>query len=467
MANPRWTLVVASIAAFIGALDLLIVTTALSSIQAEFDWSIAGLQWLVNGYNLSFALALIPAAALGDRFGRRRVFAVGLVAFGLGSLLCALAVSPEWLVVARIFQGFGGGATSALGLALIGAAFAPARRGRAIGIMQGISGVAIVLGPVLGGVLTTIVGWRSIFWINVPVVIVLLVLLYLTVAESRGVSKPIDVSGLVLVTLVIGGLTWVLTHGPESGWTDLATLLPLALAVIGTVALVRWERRAPHALFAPTLIRRRTFLAGNGAGAAIWAFINIGVFFFPQMMQWQWGFTAIEAGLGILPWTASLIVVGPLAGMLGDRIGARIPVMVGLAIAAVSFLWIGLAVVAGAGYPVIVAPLLLAGIGISLAMPAALAASVDVPAADIGMASGASVTVRQLSATLGVAVATAAFTAVSPAGSDAAPGVLAAMLIAVAAATAGAFIAGPRLPHGRPADPAEPAVVAAERNDRG
>lgn len=464
MSNPRWTLVVASVAGFIGALDSLIVSTALGSIQREFGWNIAGMQWLVNGYNLSFALALIPAAALGDRFGRRRVFAVGLAVFGIGSLLCALAISPEWLVAARVFQGFGGGATSALGFALISAAFAPAQRGRAMGIMQGVSGLAIVLGPVLGGLLSTMVGWRSIFWINVPVILVLLVLLHVTVAESRGIRRTVDGVGLVLVTLVIGALTWALTHGPEAGWIDAATLVPLGLAVAAAVALVRWERRTPDALFAPALLRRRTFLAGNGAGAAIWAFITIGVFFFPQMMQWQWGFTPIEAGLGILPWTAALIVVGPLAGMLADRIGARIPVIVGLGLAAASFLWIGIAVAAGAGYVAIVAPLLLASIGISLAMPSALAASVDVPAADIGTASGTSVTVRQLSATLGVAIATAAFTAASPAGADTGPGVLAALAVAVAAATAGAVIAGPRLHHGRPEHPAEPALATDERN---
>jgi EmrB/QacA subfamily drug resistance transporter len=407
----RRVLIVAAIASFMTALDTLAIATALTTIQRDLGARPDQLEWTVNTFNLVMAVLLLPAAALGDRFGRRRIYAAGLALFTASSAVCALAPDAGVLIAGRAGQGAGAAFVIALGLALIGTVFPPERRGAAIGLLEAGAGVAILVGPVLAGIVTQFVGWEAIFWLNVPVGLVLVPLVLAVVPESTGRATPIDVVGLVLVAGAVLAAMWGLTSGNHAGWTSPTVTVPLVGAGVLATAFLAWERRAAHPLLPPHLLRNRAFVTGIAAVAALFVQVFGGLFFFGQLFQVALGFDPAAAGLALVPWTGMMIVVGPIGGRLADRFGPRQPILGGLVLVVAGFAWIALVTGVGTSYAELIVPLVMISIGGSLAMAPASTAVIGAVAPDeVGVASGVTSMVRELAGTLGLAVMVASFT---------------------------------------------------------
>ena len=412
MAHRRtWVLALAAVASLMTALDALVVSASLTTIQADLGATAEQLEWTVNSYNLVMAVLLMPAAALGDRYGRRRMFAAGISLFTAASAACAAAPDVMVLVLARAVQGAGAALVSALAMTLVSAAFPAERRGAAIGFLQGGSGIAVLAGPGIGGAITHTVGWEFVFWLNVPIGLVVLPLILAKCDESRGADTALDVRGLLLVIGAVLGLVWALARGNAVGWASTEVLGAFALGGAALVAFVAWERRAAAPMFPMRLLRCPGFVVGNVATAGLFASIFGGLFFYAQLLQTGLGLTPLQAGLGLVPWTSTLIVLGPLAGRLADRIGNRPLIVTGLLTTAVGIAWVALVARPGMPYGELVAPFLVASIGGSMALaPTANAVLGAVPPADIGTASGVNAMLRELGGVLGLAVFVAVFT---------------------------------------------------------
>jgi EmrB/QacA subfamily drug resistance transporter len=451
-----WALGLASIGSFLVVLDLLVVVTALTAVQVDLGATIEDLEWTVNGYTLSFAALLMTGAALGERFGRRRVYAAGLALFAMASAACALAPGVAWLITARVVQGAGAAIVMPLALGLLNAAFPPQRRGWALGVYGTVTGVAAVLGPVLGGAVTEGIAWEWIFWLNVPVALILVVLVLLRVPESFGQRAPFDPLGLVLVTGSAVALVWALVRGNTAGWGS-APILTALLGGLGLGAVfVVWESRSASPMLPMRLFRSRGFAAGNAAIFALNGTMLAGLFLMAQFQQVVSGHGPLAAGLRLLPWGIPPVVIALRAGSLADRWGPRPLVIAGLALQAVGMGWIALVISPGVGYAALLGPMTVGGIGFALAIPSVTKAVVGAVAPrDIGVASGAFSTMRQLGGAFGLAIAVAVFTGTgddaSPAGFSAgtAPAMAALALLALLGAFTAAVL---------PARPAEPAV---------
>src|SRR3954470_13251279 len=408
--KQRWILILAALAAFMTALDTLVVTTALSTIRDDLGASVARLEWTVNAYNLSFAVLLMTAAALGDRFGRRRLFAGGIGLFALASAACALAPSVGALIAARAVQGAGAAMVTTLALALVGAAFPPERRGAALGIFFTVNGLAVAGGPLVGGAVTQGIAWDWIFWLNVPIGLALIPLVLARIPESRGPGSALDLPGLGLVSGGVLGVVWALVRGNTAGWGSAEVLTALIGGVALLVAFVGWERRARAPMLPMRFFRSRAFSAGNAAIFCAVASLFCAVFFMSQFLQTTLGYGPLGAGLRLLPWTATLFFVAPVAGKLVDRFGERPFLVAGPALQAIGVTWIALVAEPGMAYAQLVAPLMVAGVGISMAFPAAQNSVVGSVAPEaIGKASGTNSTMRELGGVLGIAVGVAAF----------------------------------------------------------
>ena len=429
----KWVLVLTSAASFMVALDALVVTTALSTIRADLGASIETLEWIVNAYNLTFAVLLLTGAALGDRFGRRRIFAAGLALFVVASAACALSASAGALIAARAAQGIGAALVMPLAMALLGAAFPREQRGKALGILSGITGIALIAGPVAGGAIAAGVDWRWIFWINLPIGLVILPLIRARMAESRGPDTALDAGGLILATGAALAAVWGLMRAAGGGWSAQA-LGASAIGILLTVAFVAFERRARAPMIPMRLFSLRGFAAGNAAGFTLYASMYGVVFFLPQFLAAQ-GNDALGAGLRLLPWTATLFVFAPIGGALVNRAGERALIVAGLTLQAIGFAWAAVVVTPELAYGWLVPPLILAGAGVSMAMPAAQNAVLSTVApAEIGKAAGTFNMLRYLGGACGIAVLAAAFSANGGFGSAAAFSAGFAWSIAIAAA---------------------------------
>jgi len=440
--RPGWVLALTSVASLMVGLDILVVTTALTTIRLRLGASIEQLEWIVNAYTLSFAVLLMTAAALGDRFGRRRLFLAGLALFTVMSAACALAPSVGWLIAARAVQGAGSAMIMPHALALLSGAYPPHRRAAALGIFSGVTGLAILGGPMIGGLIVQHLAWPWIFWLNVPIGLAVIPLAARRIDESRGSAARLDYGGLVLVTGTALGLVWGLVRGNAAGWGSPEVTGALAGGAALLAAFVAWERRARAPMLPMRLFRSRAFAAGNAAGVGMFASIFGTAFFLAQFLQTSWHYGPLGAGLRLAPWTVTLSLIAPLAGAWAGRIGERPLVAGGLALQAAGFAWVALSVRAGLGYPELIAPLVLAGCGASMALPATQACVVGaVPPADIGKASGTFNTLRQLGGTLGIAILAAVFTATGSyaSGPSFAAGFAAAGLVAAALSLAGAL----------------------------
>ena len=411
-AMPRrsWTLILASLAMFMTALDTLVVTTALPVIRVDLGASLSDLEWTVNAYNLAFACFLLTGAALGDRFGRRRMFTVGLFVFTAASAGAALSPSVDALIAARAVQGMGAAVVMPLTLTLISEAFPVEKRGAAIGLWGGIGGLAVAAGPVVGGAVVSGIDWHWIFWLNVPVGLVLIPLAATRLTESFGPRPQLDVIGLLLAGAGMLGVTWGLVRANTTGWgsTEVITTLVAGALLVGVFLL--WERRSRSPMLPLGLFRQREFSTANAVSFFMYAGLFGALFLMTQLLQTAQGHSPLAAGALLLPWTAAPGIVSPIAGALADRIGNRPFMVVGLAMQAIGLGWIAAVATADLSYAQLGPAFAIAGVGIGMVFPTVANAVLgSVPLAEAGVASGTNGTLRELGGVLGVAVLAAVF----------------------------------------------------------
>jgi EmrB/QacA subfamily drug resistance transporter len=410
--SPIAIIVATSVAAFMVALDNLVVTTALPSIREHLHAGLEGLEWTVNAYTLTFAVLLLPAAALGDRLGRRRVFLSGLALFTLASAAAALSSSTGMLVTARALQGVGGAAVTPLSLTLLQAAVPAHRRGAALGVWGAASGLAVALGPVVGGAVTQGASWEFIFWLNVPIGLILIPAARRVLPEAAIPAARLDLPGLVLVSGALFGIVFGIVRGGSHGWTSTQVLVSFLAGAVLLAGFGLRESRTSAPMLPLRLFRRRAFSAVNAA-ALLMSFGMFGsVFLLSQYLQTAMGYSPLAAGLRTLPWTAMPVLVAPIAGPLSDRIGGKPLLVAGLALQAAGLAWIMLAIHTGVSYSTLIPAFVLSGVGMGLFfVPVATVVFASVEPAAAGVASGANNSLRELGGTLGVAVLGSVFSA--------------------------------------------------------
>jgi len=411
-ARQRWVLALTATAALMVALDQLVVATALNAIRDDLHASLTTLDWTVNAFSLSFAVLLITGAALGDRYGRRRMFVAGIALFCAASAACALAPTTAALIAARAVQGAGAALVMPLSVALLTAAFPVEKRGAVVGIYTALTGLAVVGGPVVGGAVTEGIAWQWIFWINVPIGALVIVLALLRIEESRGLRVRPDLVGLALISGAILGVTWGLIRSDAAGWSSGEVLGGLVAGAALAVAFVAWERRTAQPMMPMHLFANRAYSAGNGAMLLLSTSLFGTVFLFAQYLQVSMHYSPLAAGLRFMPWTSALFVVAPLSGAASARIGNRPLLVAGLALQAIGIGALAYYVHQGSAYPSLVAPLVIAGCGTSLALPSGQNAVMNsVPVQQVGKAAGVYNSVRQLGGVLGIAILSAVFAA--------------------------------------------------------
>jgi EmrB/QacA subfamily drug resistance transporter len=405
-----WTLAIVSVALFMVTLDNLVVTNALVSIREDLGATLEELEWTVNAYTLSFAVFLLTGAALGDRLGRRSVFAAGLGIFTLASAAAALAPGTDALIASRAAQGLGAAIITPLSLTLLSDAFAADKRGLALGIWSGVSGLGVALGPVVGGAVVDGFSWQWIFWLNVPIGLVLAPVALAALRESRGPSRSLDVRGVALASTGLLGVVFGIVRSQALGWTSTTVLVSIVAGVVLLAGFVAWELRAKAPMLPMRFFSNRTFSATNGVSLAMYFGSFGAIFLLAQFFQVAQGYSPLEAGIRTLPWTAMPIFVAPIAGVLSDRIGSRPLMAAGLALQAAGLGWLALVTSPDVAYGLLVPGFVMAGAGMALVFaPAANAVLGAVRPEEAGQASGATNTIREVGGVLGVAVLATVF----------------------------------------------------------
>jgi EmrB/QacA subfamily drug resistance transporter len=438
------TVLLTSVAYFMVALDTLVVVTALPSIHRELGGNVGTLQWTVNAYVLAFGAGIITAAALGDLIGRRRMYLLGLSVFTVASAACALAPDVGALIACRAVEGVGAAIIMPLGLTLLTSAFPAERRGAVIGIWGGVAGLAVASGPLIGGAVTQGLDWHWIFWVNVPVGLAAVAGSWLRLPGSRGPVSRLDLPALVLVAAGAGALTWGLVQAGQDGWGSAQTLAGLVAGLAAIAAFLAWERRTAEPMIPLGLFRSASFSAAVVTQFLMAAAIYSAAFLTSQFFQFALGDSPLGTGLRFLPWTATPMVVAPIAGLVCDKVGARPLIVPGLILQAAGFAWIVGLAAGSAGYAAYVAPLLIAGVGISMALPSVSAAGLNaVSPPSLGRAAGVLNTMQQFGAVFGIAVATTVFNAHGSLSSAAAvtSGYRPALAVSAALSLAGALTA--------------------------
>jgi EmrB/QacA subfamily drug resistance transporter len=406
-----WTFVITSVALFMVTLDNLVVTTALPSIRVDLGASIEDLEWTVNAYTLSFAVLLLTGAALGDRFGRRRLFAIGLGIFTVASAAAALAPNVETLIAARAVQGVGGAIVTPLTLTILSAAVSADKRGLALGAWGAIGGLAVASGPVVGGAVVEGMSWQWIFWLNVPIGLLLVPVALGRLRESFGPDSRLDLRGLALASVGLLGIVWGVIRGNSVGWTSTEIVGSLVLGVLFTAAFVLWERRAPAPMLPMRFFRNRTFAAANVSSLFMFFGMFGSIFLLTQFLQTVQGHSPLDAGLRVLPWTAMPIFIAPIAGALSDRIGGRPLMAAGLGLQALALGWLAAISDPTVPYGQLVPAFIIAGTGMALFFaPVANVVLSSVKREEEGKASGANNAIRELGGVFGVAVLATIFT---------------------------------------------------------
>jgi EmrB/QacA subfamily drug resistance transporter len=405
-----WTFVITSVALFMATLDNLVVTTALPVIRVDLGASIEDLEWTVNAFTLTFAVFLLTGAALGDRFGRRRLFALGLGIFTAASIAAALAPSVDALIVARAVQGIGGAIVTPLTLTILSAAVPADKRGLALGAWGAIGGLAVASGPLVGGAVVEGISWQWIFWLNVPIGLLLIPLALTRLKETYGPYNRLDLPGLGLASTGLFGIVWGVVRGNGVGWASGEVLTALVAGAILTAAFVLWELRAQAPMLPMRFFRSRTFAAANAASLFMFFGMFGSIFLLSQFLQTVQGYSPLDSGLRILPWTAMPIFVAPIAGALSDRIGGRPLMAVGLALQAVALGWLAAVSTPTVAYVTLVPAFVVAGMGMALFFaPVANVVLSAVRREEEGQASGANNAIRELGGVFGVAVLASVF----------------------------------------------------------
>jgi len=407
----NWTLGIVSVALFMVVLDNLVVSVALPTIHRDLGASIQSLEWTVNAYVLAYAVLLLTGAALGDRFGRKRMFLIGMSVFTIASAAAALAPSTGLLVAARAVQGTGAAMVTPLTLTLLAEAFPQERRGMAIGVWSGVSGIAVALGPLVGGAVIQAISWHWIFWINVPIGILLMPLAARWLRESRGPYGTLDVPGLLLASAGAFGVVFGLVRAQSLGWTSATVLSSLLLGFLLLGAFIWWERRTPEPMLPMVFFTRRSFAVTNVASLSMYFGMFGSVFFLSQYMQNVLGNTPLQAGLKLLTWTGATMVVAPFAGVFSERFGSRPFMFAGLSLQAGALAWMASLVGLHLAYTSMIGPFILAGSGMALVFaPSANAILSSVRTEQAGQGSGANNAIREVGGVLGVAVLATVFT---------------------------------------------------------
>jgi len=408
--NIGWTFAITSVALFMVTLDNLVVTTALPVIRKDLHASLSQLEWTVNAYTLTFAVLLLTGAALGDRFGRRRMFAVGLTIFTLASAWAGLATSATMLDIARAVQGAGGAIVMPLTLTILSAGVPKERRGLALGLWGGISGLAVAFGPLVGGAVVSGISWHWIFWLNVPIGLVLAPLALVRLDESHGPASKLDLPGVALASAGLFGIVWGLVRGNELGWSSPEIVGALAGGAVLIALFVLWELRTAEPMLPMRFFENRTFALANVSSLLMFFGMFGSIFLLSQYFQTVQGYTPLQSGLRILPWTAMPILVSPVAGAFSDRIGGNRLMGAGLALQAVGLAWIASVSTPTTPYVDLVAPFILSGAGMALFFaPVANVVLSAVKPQEEGQASGANNAIRELGGVFGVAVLASVF----------------------------------------------------------
>ncbi|WP_460358241.1 MFS transporter [Actinoallomurus acanthiterrae] len=405
-----WTLVLASLGVFMTALDTLVVANSLPALRESLNANLSDLEWTVNAYNLAFAVALLTGAALGDRYGRKRMYVIGLGGFTIASAAAALSPSVGALITARGVQGAAAAIVMPMTLTLISEAFPAEKRGAAIGLWGGITGLAVALGPVVGGAIVGGISWHWIFWLNVPVGVTLIPLAASQLTESHGPRSQLDIPGLLLAGAGFLGITWGLIRAGDIGWGNAETISALLLGGALVATFLGWERRTTTPMLSSELFRSRGFNAANGVSFLMYASLFGVLFLMMQFLQTALGYSPLAAGLRTLPWTGAPMLVAPLAGALADRFGNKPFMLLGLALQAIGLGWIAAIAEPGMGYTELAVALGVAGVGISLCFPTVANAVVgSVSPLEVGIASGTNSSLREIGGVFGIAILATVF----------------------------------------------------------
>ena len=408
--RTRWTLAIVSLALFMVVLDNLIVTVALPSIREDLGATLQQLEWTVNAYTLAFAVTLIPGAAIGDRFGRKRTFLAGLALFTASSAAAALAPGASELVAARALQGIGGAIVAPLTLTLLAEAFPPERRGAALGIWSGISGLGIALGPLVGGAVVSGLSWQWIFWINVPLGVALLPLAAVFLRESHGEATRLDLPGVGLVTTGLFALVFGLVRGQAAGWTSPLIVGSLSAGAVLLALFVAHERRTEAPMVPLDLFAKRAFAVTNGVSFFMYFGTFGSIFLITQFVQQVMGYAPFDAGVRMLVWTGATAITSPIAGILAERRGPRTLMALGLALQAAALAWLAMASGVDSTNSELAAPFAIAGVGMGLVFAPSASALLSVVAPHrAGQASGTNNAIREVGGVFGVAVMSTIF----------------------------------------------------------
>jgi EmrB/QacA subfamily drug resistance transporter len=446
-----WVMGLTSTAYFMVVLDALVVVTALPRMQRDLHVGVTSLQWTVNAYGIAFAAGIITAAALGDRFGRRLVFNGGLALFTIASATCALAPNVIELIVARTVQGLGAAMVLPLSLTILTTAFPPEKRGMIVGVYGGLAGLAVALGPIVGGAITEGIDWHWIFWINVPIGIAAVLLGRRLLPESHGAPERLDLVGVTLVTAGVVALVWALTRANDVGWTSAEILGTLAGGALLIAAFLCWERRTAEPMVPLRLFASREFAIGNITTYFLHGATFAAAFFLTQEFQLARGYSPLGTGLRLLPFFATPMIVSPIAGSLSDRVGRRPIMLVGLVLQSAGYLWVAARGSLSTSWVELDAALFVAGIGISMALPTVPATVLDAVAPEqLGKASGINYMSQRFGTVFALAIASAVFAAHGHLGAPAAvtagfrPALWTCVCFAVLAAVSGIAIASSR-----------------------
>jgi EmrB/QacA subfamily drug resistance transporter len=408
--HKGWTLALASVGVFMAALDALVVTTALPVLRTSLNASLGDLEWTINAYVLTFACFLLSAAALADRFGRRRLFAVGLVIFAVASAVAALAPNVGVLIAARAGEGLGAAVIMPVSLTLISDAFPVEKRGAAIGMWGAVSGVAVAIGPVFGGAVVDGLNWHWIFWVNVPIGLVAGFLSLSRLTESYGPRQPLDLYGLALACVGLFVLVWGLVRVSSVGWksSQVITALIVGAAIVAAFLVVEGRRSRPMVRL--DLFRNKAFNAASWVTFFMYAPLFGALFLMSQFLQSGLGDSPLRAGLHLLAWTGVSMFIAPVVGPMADKYGNRPFMALGMALQTIGFGWVAFAAEPNMGFGKLIGPLIVAGVGIGIVFPTvANGVMTAVGPNDIGIASGTSSTLREVGAVFGVALTASVF----------------------------------------------------------
>ena len=404
------TFAVTSVALVMVMLDNLVVSTALNVIRQELGATIEQLEWTVNAYTLTFAVFLLTGAALGDRFGRRRMFIIGVAIFTSASAFAAMSTNVEMLLMGRMAQGIGAAIVTPLTLTMLSAAVVAEKRGMALGAWGAVGGIAVAIGPLVGGAIVEGVAWNWIFWVNVPIGIALIPLAWFGLRESHGPAGRLDLRGVALASAGLFGIVWALINGNSQSWTSPVIVGAFVVGVLIMAVFLLWELRAPAPMLPPRFFKNRAFTFANLSGLLMSFGMFGAIFLLVQFLQFARFYSPLEAGMAILPWTIAPIFIAPIAGALSDRIGGGLLMGVGLTLQAIGLAWLGLVSSSTVEYGALVVPFIISGIGMGLFFaPVANVTLSAVRPQEEGQASGASNAIRELGGVFGVAVLAAVF----------------------------------------------------------